>query len=676
MITDAVNTGGRQHFIYPAWAARLSAGDTPPTTQARVKKTLIPMSVTQSAGGQELDNATLNWNLAEPLINRVQPADFTKMVDVLIPDTNKTRVHLGDYVGESEVVNDQGESLGASSQLRPYHFGDPLQGETWQNPFEDEKVEVRKNIEFNPHVNGKILGNMSDLERDDGNSRLWIHHSAALTEKAETYCSQVASEWTLTEAIKAICWHCNPDETIISNPTDFSVLDDGPTLEAIELERGQHLPAYLDALLHPFGYNWFVDYGTDAGWSKTQPTIKLYKKGVGTEKKLYYQAPGDILDLPKSNCNAYSVARSIGDMHNAVRVVGDVERREITIPLYPAWPESDDSLTQAELKKSDASSLYAANPTVHRLWVANEAGDITGLRTTNQAAGDPPDLGTVFTDYIAHRRTAEPPLTYQGAAGEQHRRDIIVEYRIGAGSWTIYTGTIAVRPDQIGILFTNDEPPEELIAGGTDTEVRITCTVAGDFRIQGEATRQGYAVNGRNVWLELNKPEKFVDRAVQSTGLFISSLTDDAAGADTRDDTTAITTYAETLRDEAGFAEIDCEFRLPGIHLYYEIGDLITTIEGREVSLDQASSGAPSSVYCQVSKRSFSLSEDGGPVTTLTVDRGTRMMEENGDNANRGGAFFGGQGFAPPKVPKRRRRRSKPDYSVSIPGPFYIPKKG
>ena len=110
------------------------------------------------------------------------------------------------------------------------------------------------------------------------------------------------------------------------------MLDDGPTLEAIELERGQHLPAYLDALLHPFGYNWFVDYGTDAGWSKTQPTIKLYKKGVGTEKKLYHQAPGDVLDLTKSNCNAYSVARSIGDMHNAVRVVGDVERREITIP--------------------------------------------------------------------------------------------------------------------------------------------------------------------------------------------------------------------------------------------------------------------------------------------------------------------------------------------------------
>ena len=629
MITDAINTDGKLAFTYPMWASRLSPDSNPPTKMDEVSKTLIPRVVMQSAGGQELDSADLQWIISEPLTERTQPADFTKMVDVLLDNKTKDRMHLGDYVTENETVSADIEALAASSQLRPYHFGDPLAGEVWLNPLTDTQETVKKPIEFNPNIDGVPIASMSDAERDDGNSKIWIHPHAAHTTRSQTYNTQTPSKWTLEEAIKAVCWHCNPDETIIRNPTDFSSLTSAPDLEAVTIDRGQYMPAYLDGLLHPLGYNWFLDYGSTAGtdgatkFDKQKPQIRLFQKGVGTEKKLYHQAPGNDLDLSETNLAEYTIARHIGDMQNAVRVLGDYERREITIELYPAWPESQDTLTADELKKSETGSRYTQYPTVWRLWAANEDGGLKDLRTTTQPAGDPPDLTTVFTNYTPHRRRLEPPLTYQGESGEKTRRDVFVETSNNGGGWTPYAGTVAILPDQIGILFSEDKPPPE--AMGDTARVRVTGTIAGDFRIEGEATRQSSAVNGRNVWLELDRPEKFVDRAVQTTGTWASEL---SGPADEQDDTAAITTYAEKLRDEAGHAEIDCEFKLPGIHLYYEIGDLLTTIEGRNVTLDQASSGAGTSVYVQVTKRTFRWDQNG-PVTVLTVDRGTKIVSEN-----------------------------------------------
>jgi len=633
-ITDAINTKGATAFTYPMWAARLSDDDTPPTTREQVQQLLIPLNVIQSAGGQELDSCELAWILQDEdgtgaLTERVQPADFTKMVDVLLDNEAADRIHLGDYVTERESVNEDEEALSASSQLRPYHFGNTMAGEVWLNPLTTDQETVKKAIEFNPNIDGVVIGNMSDEMLTDTTANIWIHPHAAHTTKSQAYNGQTPALWTLKEAINAVCWSCNPDETLLENPGSLEVLNDAPTVEAVTLERGRYLPFYLDSLLHPLGYNWFINYASADGvggattMSKKKPTIELFKKGAGTEKKLYHQAPGNPLRIEEQNLREYTLNRHIGDMHNAVLVVGDWERREITIELFPGWPESDDDLTAAQLKKSEETSVYQANPTVRRLYVGNEAGSVTGLRITVGAAGDPPDLSSIFTQYTPHRRRIEPPLTYQGQADTKTRRDLFLEIKPNGGEWVPYAGTFAILPDQIGIVFSEDEPPEELMEDGG--RVRITGTIAGDYRIEGEATRQSEAVNGRDVWLELDKAAKFAHREVVMSGTWESSLAGDAAGADEKDDTTEITEYAEKLRDESGHAEVDCEFKLPGIHLYYEIGDLLTDIEGRNVSLDQASEGAGTSVYVQITKRTF-MWGSGGPVTTLTVDRGTKLV--------------------------------------------------
>lgn len=632
--TDIQNPTAGKFNSPQRWATRLSLGTTAPASAAEASDVLTAMRVVQSAGGQALDYADLEWKVLAPLVNRAQPANFTRMIDVLAPTTESQRLALGDYVGETEAV-DGSEQLTAQSQLRGYHFGKMFEGQRWWNPVTSADVTVDKQPIFNPRIDGKILPNRSDFKRDDlKDAFLWLHAEAGLTAESRAVINQTPELWTLKDAVLAMCWVCNGSEEFVLNPlrADLAILDNSATLEAVTLPFGQHLQTYLDRLLQPLGYNWHVDYDTgtvidppttDAERNdKKSPQLRFFQKGIGDEKELYFQPPSSVLNLNDSNCNKYRISRRIGDSVNSVRVLGAPEQAEITMELVRGWPVSDDSLTATDLDKSEDGSQYKTKPNVWRLWVGNEAGDYTGSRTDITTT---PDLSSVFSKWIPHRRNILDPFTFQGEAGDKQRRQIYLEYSINAGvKWLVAPTTFGqpfVLPDQIGVLFQGDQPPTELIKAGADARIRITGVVAGDARLIGEAPRQTHAVNGRDVPLELDVAQKFRKDWVQTTGDFKSQIAGDAAGEDTVDDTAAITAYAEKMRDGHEAAEVDCAFELPGIHLEYKIGDLITKINGREISLDQASSTAPTPRYVQVVKRTFTSDP---PSTILTVDRGAK----------------------------------------------------
>jgi hypothetical protein len=96
-------------------------------------------------------------------------------------------------------------------------------------------------------------------------------------------------------------------------------------------------------------------------------------------------------------------------------------------------------------------------------------------------------------------------------------------------------------------------------------------------------------------------------------------LADTGNAADERDDAADALTYAERIRDQNHFADVSCEFRLPGWHTDYEIGDLLTKIAGREISLNAAPTGYTR--YVQIVERRWEMGS-GGPSTVLIVDRG------------------------------------------------------
>ena len=183
--------------------------------------------------------------------------------------------------------------------------------------------------------------------------------------------------------------------------------------------------------------------------------------------------------------------------------------------------------------------------------------------------------------------------------------------------------------------------PEELYDAGSAGRLRITGSVFADSRINSTATRNAWAVNGRTIEQVLVKPEKFQYRFRNIAGTYASVLT---GSADTKDDSTPISDFAEAIRDQNQYAEVDCEFRLPGWHIEYQIGDLITKIAGREINLDAAPANAPVNRYAQIVERRFEMTASGGPATVLIVDRGVR------DNpailgAARGGVQIGQAGF-------------------------------
>lgn len=580
--------------------------------------------VVQSAGSR-LDFANLTWRINESLENREQPASFARMVQVELPDVDDTRLHLGDYVSEGFRIDQGGEYLTATSQLRPYHFGVPVTGYRVWDAIDDVQRMIADHVVFNPTVDEKTVFNRSNKARsetlgDGFSGYLWTHPELADAAVGETYQGQTRNEWTLYEAVQALCELLNPDQEFIKRPltVDLDVLNDAPPLRNVIIEMGTYLPAALDKILVPLGYNHWIDY------TQPDPQIVFFKIGAGEEKELLFPATGSVLDPAEANVNQLAVTNSIGDALNEVTVYGDFEEAEITINLYPAWPSTADSIDEEDLAKD--GSEYPSNVTAWRLWIANEAGDLDPATSRLGQTPTVPDFGDIFVIATPHRRVMGEPLTYQTqddvGDNRQQRRPIFVEYSIDGGTTYLAaedSWTIKLCPDQIGLYFDGKSIPSELYQAGSDARLRVTGTIKGDYRVRGYAAKQAWAVNARTNALVLFMPEKFQKRFRHTSGSFASLMT---GAADTKDDGTEAEDYAEKIRDQNHYADVDCEFRLPGWHKEYKIGDLITKVAGREISLDSAPDTAPTQRYVQIVERRFEMSPTGGPSTVLIVDRG------------------------------------------------------
>jgi hypothetical protein len=625
--TDAINTTGALVQMYDELIVNIGPTDGSAPGETETFEDVYCTRVVQSAGGSRMDYAELVYGLYDHLQDRDQPSGFSRRIHVRMPDAGKTLLADCDYVGESAGVQQSGESLTATAQQRQYFFGGPLKYYDVHSPLSDLNAEIEDDIVFNPTVDDKTVFNMSERLRPGESfyGHLWTHPEIADTEKGEIYQEQVREEWTLKDAVESICELLNPAETFIQNtaPADLIVLNDAPPLRAVTIPLGTYLPQALDMLLLPLGYSWWVNY-TD----EITPFIVFFKIGEGEEKTLFMQRVGESLNLEWSNLNQFQISNSIGDSFNDVLAMGELEEAELTFPLFPAWHAAYDETSLNDLDK--ASNDYAGKETAWRLWIANEAGDIDPAVERLGQTPTVPDLRDVFTKYIPHRRTIGEPLTFLSGTqdddddNEKQRRPIVVEYSVDGGTvWNPLPDEWSVKlcPNQIGILFDNKRVPEELYTAGDQARVRITGTIFGDSRIQYHATKQDWAVNGRTVQQVVKRPDKFQKRWRQATGDYASVLT---GPHDEKDDSDEIEDFATKLRDQNHYAEVDCEFRLPGWHLEYKIGDLISKIEGREINLDAAPANAPDYRFPQIVERRFEMTSNG-PSTVLIVDRGVQQ---------------------------------------------------
>lgn len=619
------------------------SGGTP--TEEDETTALKLLEITRTAGGRSLDTAVFAYDLGETgerLVDLQTPDSWNRQLEVRVADEEGEPTAQAAFWGALSIqsigISARDEAASVTARIEPYHFGSVCKGyhvndPVAHDPGDGEVVLIEKDIRFNPLIDGKIEFNRGTVSSGTFRYDLWVDPESVRTATAITYQDLNVVEWELRECILALCKLLNPSETYIKNPTanDLAItlldLDNPPVIRNVTLPRGFYLPYYLDALLEPHGFGWFLRLGFNDDGTMFRK-IAVFKRGEGEERDVYLQRPGEDIDLAKSNVSDLAVETSIADLANVVTGYGSLEEREVTIELYRGWPEADDSLSCDDLDRTYPDSVFAQHQTAWRLWVANEAGDYNGLRTSVAPISATTDLASVFTRAVPCRRRLYDCLTYDENG---NRRPPFIEWYDPDEAdsdlrWKpLEAGSVAILNDQIGIYFTGATPPSSIVAAGEDARIRITGTIQGDARIQYQATRRPESPNGLNVELVLDLSDRFHDREVFDVfpSAFQSVLADDPNGAAERDDATALETFVKKVRDTEDAAAIRASVTLHGIHWDYEIGQVIRKVEGREISFNRFAESSETKRYLQIYGISYDRQRQQ---TTLTLDAADRAF--------------------------------------------------
>jgi hypothetical protein len=621
-------------FIASAAGVRPTLADYDPNTQA------VSWSVVAGSG---LWSAHLVSNLGKQdrriqdtgvTFNGNRQVEIWKLTDdpdvaTDDPDFQERLLFWGEMLGISVRVQENGEAEDIFASIQPYHFGNIVTGQrvlyqpTISSTLEDSIWNVAIPIEFQPQVDGKTIDNRYThplIEAGDYRY-FWIDPESTRNANAIAFQGGTVSEWTLATAVESMCLHFNPSETFIDNAphtASAAMMASAQLIKNIVLGFGHYLPQYLDAITHQLGFGWVVDIKTitdeeNTHYPEPYPTIRFYEQQAGDSKTVKMQAPGEVLDLDSTNTQELDLQVSLGNLRNIITGNGGLIEREFTIPLYRTWETSD----------NDNYSHDNVNEPIGRKWFANEAGEYNGSR--EEIPLTPPNFGT---GWIPKRRVIEDCITLR----DDKRRPPLLEYRADdADSWKEVPNEWGYRilHNEIGIWWTGHRH-EESTSGGipeemlTDTvELRITGTVRGDTRLTYTTGSSPPSPNSNDIYETIDLSDRYFDRRRQDTGDYASILT---GPMDSKYDYSDLQDYIEEVQDKSDLADAQATVKLIGLHYSwdadgaedaYKIGDIITKLEGREISFNRA--GSPvGAKYLQVVGITW-VNEPGNQSTILQL---------------------------------------------------------
>jgi hypothetical protein len=576
-----------------------------------------------------MDRIEFDYDLSvksERLKDMSLKAGFARQVEVveISPEPGKPAklIAWGELTSESKAVSD-GESVRYTATIEPYHFGSPLNGMKKRRPTgAHDIITLHGPILFNPEVDGQIEYNRSPNLFDSDVTHqgyCWVDPDSVRTAAARSFSGETGNEWLLRDVVATMCWACNPSETYIQNPKykDFTKwLDDAPPVKNLRLPPGLYLSDYLDLILNPYGYAWRFTYKLEMvpAEDPMDPDVEtrvvsfvVFKLGEGPEIRLYQQKPGDTKGAQHtlSSVSDWEVETDIGGISNKVRVVGDYVKREITVELYRGWPVADDAYTAAQLTQS-ADDQYEDHQRAWRLWVGNEGGDYCSTRSgTAPIPSTALDLtAQLGLDMIPRRRRMLDCLTHfedDASAGSRRRRPPFIEWYNTDNEWApIPNGWgETILTDQIGIYFAGDSPPEELIDRGSSARIRVTFTVESDHQLTASSGRVDDSINLRTREITIDASDRYYDQRIETSGLYPSALAGDPS-SEARNDTTAIGTYATSMRILEDAACMRGKFKVVGLNSQYVIGKVVNQIYGRNIDLNRMADTAGTQRYMQI----------------------------------------------------------------------------
>lgn len=625
------------------------------------------MSFTRSMGGSKVDQALVQVERAPNLYlqnSSARPAEAEQVLEIL---QDKRRVFWG-------VVEDAAYSFGESADhktivatIQPWLFGPPITQAVYlvvrkRNYYgdTDERVRVDEPIVFNGFAadreewvtrNGlafvgnktagsQWLGLTRDGKNTAGRTALLIPLEAVQTDigrarYAKTYSPWARSdseggrepprdnpsfEWTLRDAVRYVCVLGN-DEAFIANPSkaDFDSL---PTfvLPRTELPVGKHLPDYLDDLLKPYGWDWYVD--------PVGPSIRFAKWGVGPEIKALYAKVGADADFKTTNLSNVEAGYSISQSVNKIHAKGGRVLLEVTAELYRV---GQDKWVWNEGADYDQSTFFQYH-SEEDLQVAISEDDVIAPQPDSIA---PPSFfglfgASGFAKMIQRRRRFLPTITvigpvgiYGGAGqtlidtrpiGPNGGYDIEVldfgqeEAAEGQEEWINIDELddpmwrhVRVLEDECGIVFDRgrdvdgDDPNEsarnyffEALDGA---RVRITATIELDFCVQSVIERSNkngspsVSVNDHTwVWWD---EKRWPCRMRMTDGRFASKYAANTYHAETPSPDQIVADMKRQSREileRLDAAKVNGSIVFKGFDGEIPLGGVVKKIEGREFS--------------------------------------------------------------------------------------------
>lgn len=610
-------------------------GSTPGTDPTLEDETDVwrCIRIVRSIGLSNSDQAILVSEVGQ--LGRIADVELTSgtdvRVEIRIPDSKGNIADNCIFAGEVKVI-DYGITEDESEQLiveiPRYLYGGAIQGqEVWDSKTSDVVV-AHEDLVFNPVINGIIDNNMSSKVDPNRDYNLFFDPESGRTTTAQEIFSQTIGplRWTISKAIKYLTGSLNSTENFIENPGDLTKEVESEAIEFLNvyLKRGDYLPEILDRILRPFGLFPYIAFTTDGGASKR--SLKVASKLSGNAKEVLLQAEGDTYEKGKSNVIDSSLQYGI-DTITTVTGHGGMIQKQVTVELYRGWAEGSDDKEATDLDKNDSTSDYGGNENVWRLWVANEAGDYCDLRTTVEPIPDTPlDLSNVFDNYYPRRRVFEDCLTFEdvstGDDQARYRQPVVEYYDPSEDEWKLvpveWGGRIT--SEQMGFEFTGGTPPTDLLdlENPDDDEhvkIRVTGVISGDQRVSYTKDADDSSPNSNDIELFLDLSDRFQDRQVQDTGEFENLVN---GTHDEHDDTQDLEEFVDAVHTKENAATVSGTFVLMGYRPSFELGDRITKINGRNISLNRLSNSASSKRYPVVTQIEYNF--EGNVNTVLRVE--------------------------------------------------------
>jgi hypothetical protein len=464
----------------------------------------------------------------------------------------------------------------------------------------------------------------------------------------------VRSIWTLSKAIRYLCYHENPGQEYVQNPTgdvidslvDSRVPSNGVSMvqsdttsygsQPIEVPdypaTGKAWPNVVEDLLRPNGFGMAFRLETDdTGFPFTR--LDLFRRQDGSPavaKDLFLQPQGSLLDPAQTNMNAAQLSRDMTGVVNAYSVESELVRYEASFILAPGFSISaSDAQSATSIEAFDLSNpaFASANHDRYRLYVFDETGEGHWDWPTTSMASTVASLSSLFnqdpahpTPYAIRRRVPIGELFTRDPNQKRLRARLSISTDYsgpqpsvwnGTGTWQPVNGGFALLRDRLGIWINVTNPNGWAIGPSYVSGAPYPSGVVRGVEDQALSGRRRFAlrltcvIEGDNLLSATaarrpSSPTKFqVLRRIDARDRYFkhliapnSEFNSTTAFVTDRDDSQEAQAEANSRRLTAEAGEVAGSVTIPRFTAAYRVGDRIRAIQGRGLSL-RTNAGAP-----------------------------------------------------------------------------------